>query len=183
MLNYLSSIESGGSVTPCSQLVSPPPPSPTHAHTHTHTHTQNEPARSVCGGWHTSCEQGVTEDPYPLVSEAKEAKIKPKPAETGTQKRGYRFSNQEHAPLSKKPPTLERSFSERRKPIRDENCPSIYTRWRPDTFKTTFWTCFTASLKMKTSPIHSIFGRLEQILEIGSMYRKWMHQGGKIEIL
>ena len=52
VLNYLSSIESGGSVTPCSQLVSPPTPSPTHAHTHTHTHThrENEPARSVCGG-------------------------------------------------------------------------------------------------------------------------------------
>ena len=183
MLNYLSSIESGGSVKPCSQLVSPPPPLP-HTRTHTHTHTHRERACSFgVWGWHTSCEQGVTEDPYPLVSEAKEAKIKPKPAETGTQKRVYRFSNQEHAPLSKKPPTLERSFSERRKPIRDENCPSIYTRWRPDTFKTTFWTCFTASLKMKTSPIHSIFGRLEQILEIGSMYRKWMHQGGKIEIL
>lgn len=145
-----------------------------------------------CGGWLTSCEQCVRERPHPLYYSCvkskhpicqhnrKQNENRRKPER---RKKGYRFSNQEHAPLSKKPPTLERSFSERRKPIRDENCPSIYTRWRPDTFKTTFWTCFTASLKMKTSPIHSIFGRLEQILEIGSMYRKWMHQGGKIEIL
>ena len=123
------------------------------------------------------------EQPTLLCQKRKQRKQNRNRPETGTQKRGYRFSNQEPAPLSKKPPTLERSFSERRKPIRDENCPSIYTRWRPDAFRTTFWTCFTASLKMKTSPIHSIFGRREQILDIGSMYGKWVHQGGKIEIL
>ena len=69
--------------------------------------------------------------------------------------------------MSKKPPTLERSFSERRKPIRDENCPSIYTRWRPDAFRTTFWTCFTASDENVPDPLYFWQARTD--------LRDWQH--------